>query len=213
MGKAEVLEKLKKAIEEMDVELAESAAREAVAEGVGVVEAIEEGLSKGMDTIGQLFDEGEVFVPQLLIAAEAFMNAVKILEEALPAGTEKTSKGRVLLCTVEGDIHDVGKNIVRTMLQANGFEVIDLGRDCATDYYVQQAVELKPDICAASALMTTTMPAQRDIARELKKAGVNAKTLFGGACVTKAWVEEIGGDAYAPNAGDAVNVAKELVGK
>lgn len=214
MGREEVLAKLKRAIEEQDVDLAEEGAKEALAEGIDPLEAIEEGLSKGMKTISDLFDEGEIFVPQIIIAADAFMRAVKILEQAIPKEeVEKSKRGKVLIHTVQGDIHDVGKNIVSAMLSASGFEVIDLGRDVPVDEVVKKAKELDVDIVAASSLMTTSMPAQRDIVKGLEEAGLKGrvKCLFGGAPVTKEWVEKIGGDGYGSNAAEAVAVAKELV--
>lgn len=214
MSKEEILEKLKVSIEELDPDLAETAAQEAKEEGINAIEAINEGLAKGMDTVSEQFDEGEVFVPDLLIAAEAFETAVEILTGDLSEEEKASSSlGKVLLHTVEGDIHDIGKNIVKTMLTAGGFEVIDLGRDVAVDEVVKQAIANNVDVIAGSALMTTTMPAQRDIIRVLKEEGVREqfKCIFGGAPVSQEWVDSIGADGYAESASESINLIKKLL--
>jgi corrinoid protein of di/trimethylamine methyltransferase len=210
-----ILGKLKKAIEELDKDMADAAANEAVAAGINPVEAIQNGLGSGMNTISQLFDDGELFVPQILLAAEAFESAVAILTaNMLDSEREKTKLGRIIVHTVQGDIHDVGKNIVKTMLTASGFEVIDLGRDVPVDVVVQKAIELNVDIITGSALMTTTMPAQRDIIKALEEEGYRdkIKCMFGGAPVSQEWVDQIGADGYGENAAEAITKAKELVG-
>lgn len=212
--KEEVLAKLKTCIEELDEDLGTKAAKEVVELGLDPIEAISKGLGAGMQTQSDLFDEGEVFVPQLVVAADIFENAVGIItadlsEEARSA----TSMGKVLICTVESDIHDIGKNIVKTMLSASGFEVIDLGRDVSSAEVVAKAEELKVDIIAGAALMTTTMPAQRDIINLLEEDGVRDqyKCMFGGAPVSPEWVKSIGADAYAENAAEAIDQAKRLM--
>ncbi|MCE5284632.1 MAG: corrinoid protein [Pelosinus sp.] len=214
MSQSEILAKLKEAVEEMDTDMAEAAATEAIAAGINPMVAINDGLAAGMQTMSDLFDEGEAFVPQLVVAAEAFESAVAILAAGMSDDEKaKASKGKVLLHTVHGDIHDIGKNIVKTMLSASGFEVIDMGRDVPVEEVVAKAKELKVDIIAGAALMTTTMPAQRDIITLLKEEGIrdNFKCLFGGAPVSKEWVEKIGGDAFAETASEAVEKAKMLV--
>ncbi len=214
MSKDAILAKLQKAIEELDPDLAEEAAKEAVANGVSVTEAIQDGLGKGMNTISELFDEGEMFVPQILIAAEAFEVAVSTLVANLSAEDKASTKvGKAIVHTVQGDIHDVGKNIVKTMLEANGFEVIDLGRDVPVDDVVKAAKEHQVDIISGSALMTTTMPAQREIIKALEEEGIRDKfkLMFGGAPVSQEWVDKIGADGYGDNAAEAVKKAKELV--
>lgn len=214
MSEKEILEKLKNAVEEMDSDLAEEAAKEALAAGIDPLVAINDGLAAGMQTMSDLFDEGEAFVPQLVVAAEAFDAAVAILKEAIPEDQRgSASKGKVLLYTVQGDIHDIGKNIVKTMMSASGFEVFDLGRDVVTEEVVQKAKEYKVDIIAGAALMTTTMPGQRDVITILKEEGIRDqfKCMFGGAPVSPEWVEKIGGDAYAETASEAVEKAKVLV--
>lgn len=214
MSKEAILAKLQKAIEDLDPSLAEEAAKEAVAAGLGVMEAIQDGLGKGMKTISDLFDEGEMFVPQILIAADAFEVAVATLVADLSDEDKaKTKVGKAIVHTVQGDIHDVGKNIVKTMLEASGFEVIDLGRDVPVDDVVKAAKEHQVDLITGSALMTTTMPAQRDIIKALEEEGIRDKfkCMFGGAPVSQEWVDKIGADAYGDNAAEAVNKAKELL--
>jgi len=214
MDKETILEKLKKAVEEQNVEMAEEGAKEALAAGIDPIRAIEKGLSLGMNTISKLFDEGEIFVPQILISAEAFQKAVAILETAIPKeDLKKIKKRKVIVHTVQGDIHDIGKNIVKTMLSASGFEVIDLGRDVPVDEVVKKAIELDVDMVTGSALMTTTMPSQRDIVNAIEEEGFRdkIKCMFGGAPVTKEWVEKIGGDGFADNAAGAVEEAKRLL--
>ena len=212
--KEEVLAKLKECIEELDEDLADEAAHEAVELGIDPITAISEGLGAGMQTQSDLFDEGEAFVPQLVVAAEIFESAIGIITADL-SETDKagTTLGKILICTVESDIHDIGKNIVKTMLSASGFEVYDMGRDAATADVVAKAKELDVDIIAGAALMTTTMPAQRDIISLLKEEGIRDqfKCMFGGAPVSPEWVESIGADAYAENAAEAVSKAKELM--
>ncbi|MHB8870744.1 MAG: corrinoid protein [Thermoleophilia bacterium] len=216
MSKEEILAKLATGVSELEPDMAAEAAREALAAGITPIEAIQEGLSKGMNIISDLFDEGEMFVPQIIIAAEAFQGAVEILVEGLSAEDKGAmSRGKVICHTVQGDIHDVGKNIVKTMFAANGFEVIDMGRDVPVDDIVAMAKKENVDIVTGSALMTTTMPAQRDIVNGLAEIGIReqVKCMFGGAPVSQEWVDRIGADGYADNAADAVRVAIELMSK
>lgn len=214
MSQNEILEKLKKSIEEMESEMAEEAAKEALEAGMDPLVAINDGLAAGMKVISDLFDEGEVFVPQLLLAAEAFEIAVGILTSTMSEeARQKASQGKVLIHTVQGDIHDIGKNIVKTMLSASGFEVIDLGRDVPVEEVIKKAKEFKVDIIAGSALMTTTMPSQRDIINQLKDEGIRDqfKCMFGGAPVSAEWVGKIGADGFSESASEAVAKAKELM--
>ena len=214
MTKAEALEELKNCIIEVDPDMAEDAAKAAKDAGVDAIEAIENGLSKGLEVVSKQFDEGEMFVPDLLLAAEAFETAVEILTDGLSDEEKlKSSSGKILIHTVEGDIHDIGKNIVKTMLTAAGFEVIDLGRDVSVETVVKEAIAQKVDVIAGSALMTTTMPAQKDIIRILEEEGVRDqfKCVFGGAPVSEEWVKKIGADGYSENACDAIDMIKKLI--
>jgi corrinoid protein of di/trimethylamine methyltransferase len=210
MSEKEMFKRLKKSVLEMDEEGAKAAANDAIAQKLDPLACIEEGLSGGMKVISDKFDNAEIYVPQIILAAEAFTAAVDILASHIEGGY--SAKGKIILHTVEGDIHDIGKNIVGILLQANGFEVIDLGRDVAVVDVVDAAVEKDVDVIAGSALMTTTMPAQREIMDELKERGVKDKfkCLFGGAPTSQEWTDQIGADGWAENAAEAVDVVNEL---
>lgn len=214
MEKQEIFSKLKESIVEMDTDLAEEAANDALSAGIDPLEAISGGLSEGMAVMSEMFDEGEAFVPDLLMAAEAFETAVEILTSSLSEEEKnRASSGKVLIHTVEGDIHDIGKNIAKTMFAANNFEVIDLGRDVPVTTVVEKAEEHGVDLICGSALMTTTMAAQRDIINQLKEDGIRDKYLvmFGGAPVSAKWCEDIGADGYSDTASDGITVATELI--
>lgn len=216
MGKAEINAKLKDAIVNLDSELAEEAAKEAVKAGLNPIEAINDGLSAGMVVISDLFDEGKMFVPELMMAAEAFENAVGILTASLTKeDAQSSAAGKVLLHTVQGDVHDIGKNIVRTMLAANNFTVYDLGRDVAVETVIEKAKELNVDIIAGSALMSTTMVRQRDEINLLKEEGLRDRfiCIYGGAPVNQKWCDSIGADGYSDSATDAPSTAKALLAK
>lgn len=214
MTKEEIFEQLKECITEMDEDLAEEAANAALEAGLDPLECISEGLSAGMQVMSDLFDEGEAFVPELLMASEAFETATKILTSNLSEEDRNNAKeGVVVIHTVQGDIHDIGKNIVKTMLSANNFEVIDMGRDVPVEDVIKKAQEVNADIICGSALMTTTMPAQRDEINLLKEDGIRDKfiCMYGGAPVSAEWCEAIGADAYSETATEAVTVAKRLI--
>ena len=192
MSEKEMLERLKKCVTEMDEDGAKAAANDAIAQKLDPLACIEGGLSAGMKVISDKFDNAEIYVPQIILSAEAFTAAVEILSAQIQGGY--AGKGKIIIHTVEGDIHDIGKNIVGILLQANGFEVIDLGRDVAINDVVDAAVEKDVDVIAGSALMTTTMPAQREIITELKDRGIKDKfkCLFGGAPTSQEWADQIG---------------------
>lgn len=216
MPKEEIFSKLKRAIEEMDTAAAVEGAREAIKAGIDPYEAITQGLAKGMETISDRFDKGEIYLPQIVLAADAMGEATKILEEKMTtAQAEKAKMGKVVIGTPEGDIHEIGKNLVATMLRGSGFEVVDIGRDAPIEEFLKKVKEINADIVAASTLMTTTRPAQKEIVEALKEAGLRdrVKTLHGGAPVSREYVEQIAGDGYAADAAEAVKVAKNLVGK
>ena len=216
MSKEEIFEKLKNSIVEMDEDMATEVANAALEAGLDPLECISGGLSAGMQVMSDLFDEGEAFVPELLMASEAFDAAVTILTRGMSDEQKNSSSaGKVVIHTVQGDIHDIGKNIVKTMLSANNFEVVDMGRDVPVEDVVAKAKEIGADLIVGSALMTTTMPAQRDIINLLKEDGVRDDyiCMFGGAPVSESWCEQIGADGYSETATDAVTVAKELIAK
>jgi len=213
MSEEEIIQRLKKCVIEQDDDGAKAAAREAVAQNLDPMKCIDEGLAAGMNVISDMFERGEMFVPEILISADAFTESVEILKPLIKG--ERFSKGKVIVHTVEGDIHDIGKNIFKILLQANGFEVIDMGRDVPAEKVIDKAVEEGVNIITGSALMTTTMPGQREIIAGLEERGIRDKftCMFGGAPVTQEWVSQIGGDGYADNAADGVRIARELVGK
>lgn len=216
MSKEEILEKLKQSITEMDSDLAVEAANTALEAGIDPLECISQGLSVGMKEMSDLFDEGEAFVPELLMASEAFETAVKILTSKMSSEEKSNaSNGTVVIHTVQGDIHDIGKNIVKTMFIANNFNVFDLGRDVPVETVVEKAKEYKADFILGSALMTTTMPAQRDIINLLKEEGIRDDfiVMYGGAPVSQGWCDSIGADGYTDTATEAVTLAKELISK
>ncbi|MBS7620590.1 cobalamin-dependent protein, partial [Candidatus Bathyarchaeota archaeon] len=174
--KEEVLNKLVNSVLSYDPEAAVKAAEEALQKGIDPVEAIEEGLAKGVRIVGERFGAGEAFLTELVIAAEAMKQAIKVLEPAiLKSAREKKTLGKVLIGTVEGDIHDIGKNIVSTLLMVAGFEVIDLGVDVPAEKFVEKVKEVKPEIVGMSALMTTTMAKMADVIEALKREGLREK--------------------------------------
>ena len=174
---------------------------------------LDEGLFKGMEVIGKLFREDEVFVPEVLMAAKAMEAGQKVLEPAMAGAGSGEKAGKVILGTVKGDIHNLGKSLVGVMLKGAGFEVIDIGVDVSPEKFVETATSEKAQLIGMSALLTTTMAHMKTNVEALKKAGLNqVKTIIGGACVTEQFANEIGADGYAENAGAAVAKAKELLG-
>jgi len=212
----DIYDKLKKSIVDMDPDLAEAAANEAIEAGLDPLECISLGLSKGMAVMGDLFDVGEAFVPDLMMASEAFETAVNILTSALSdEEIHKASSGKVIIHTVQGDIHDIGKNIVSVMLSANNFEVFDLGRDVPVPLVIKKAEEYGVDLICGSALMTTTMASMKEIISSLKEDGIRDKyiVMFGGAPVSAKWCHEIGADGYTETAAEVAAMAKDLIAK
>lgn len=196
-----------------DINRVEEITRRALSEGLDPLEMINEGFRVGITRVGDLFERGEVFLPELIQSAEVMKKASEILMASLPKGTE-TKRGVVVIGTVQGDIHDIGKILVVTMLQANGFEVFDLGHCVETEKFIEKAREENADIIGTSALLTTTMKYQKELESDLKKSGMRekVKTIVGGAPVTQRWADRIGADAYAENASEAVRKAQSLTG-
>ncbi len=210
-----ILNRLVNAVLSYDPDAAVEAAKEALNRGVDPVKAIEEGLAKGLRIVGERFGSGEAFLAELVVAAEAMKQALKVLEPAISKSSrEKKTVGKVLIGTVEGDIHDIGKNIVCTLLMVAGFEVIDLGVDISAQKFVEKVKEVKPHILGLSALMTTTMTKMVEVIDSLKKEGLRdkVKIIVGGAPTSKKWAEEIGADGHGADAMEAVQVAKRLMG-
>jgi trimethylamine corrinoid protein len=212
MAEKDILERLKKGVLDMDLEGTKATAEEAVAQKIDPLKCIDQGLSEAMKVISDKFDNAEIYVPQIILSAEAFTAAVDILAPHIKGGY--SAKGKLIVHTVEGDIHDIGKGILRILLQANGYEVLDLGRDVPVGEVVDTAVENEVDFITGSALMTTTMPAQREIIQELKDRGIRDqfKCLFGGAPTSQEWADQIGADGWADNAAAAVELVTELKG-
>jgi corrinoid protein of di/trimethylamine methyltransferase len=207
------LSSLREAILTGDASAAADAAGVALAAGVSPVDVIAEGISPAMAEVGRLFEEGEYFVPELLISARATKEVFAILRPLL-AETGAKSEGRVLLATVEGDLHDIGKNLVGAMLEGAGFEVVDLGVDIPASRFVSAVQEARPHIVGISALLTTTMPAMKTTLEALDAAGLRSevKVMVGGAPVTQRYADSIGADGYGDTATAAVDVARQLMG-
>jgi len=199
---------------EGDDEKAEELAFKSVEQGIDPLDAINKGYIMGVNHVGDEFSNGNAFLPELVMAGEAMKAAVSVLEPELARrGTKRTILGKVVLGTVEGDIHDIGKTLVGTMMSAAGFDVIDLGVDVPVVEMASKAREVDADIVAVSALLTTTMVKQRDVVGALEDMGLKkVKVMVGGAPVTRSWMEEIGADGYSEDAIGAVMVAKKLMG-
>ena len=182
----------------------------ALKEKVNAEKILKEGLISAMDTIGECFTRNEIYIPEMLIAARAMKSAMAILEpELVKAGVKPV--GKLIIGTVAGDLHDIGKNLVAMMMKGAGFDVIDLGVDVSAAKFVEQAKTTKTNIVGMSTLLTTTMPAMEEVVKELKRSGVNAKVIVGGAPLTQEYATKIGADGYAADAATAVTIAKGLV--
>ena len=214
MDHAELYEKMSNSVITGEAEEAAGLARHALELGIRPLDAIDNGFVKGIRVVGDRFGAGELFLPELVMSAEAMKAALAILEpELAKSATARESMGNVLACTVQGDIHDIGKRIVCTMLSANGFSVVDLGVNVKVDKFVEEIKTRKPDIVAMSALLTTTAPNQGKVIKLLIKEGIreNYVVMIGGAPTSPSWAKEVGADGYGENATEAVRVAKELM--
>ena len=213
-SKSEVIENLRKSVLDLDVDRVRAAAEEAVRLGIDPIEAIDEGLAKGVRTIGDRFAAGEAFLTELVMAGEAMKAGVEVLRPViLQRKLQRKSTGIVVIGTVRGDIHDIGKNIVTVMLEAAGFEVNDLGVDVTPENFLNKTKESKAQIVAMSALLTVTTPEQKNTVQLIERAGIrkSVKVAVGGAAVTPEWAREIGAEGYSDNAVDAVELFKKLV--
>ncbi len=198
-----------------DADAATALAKESLAANIDPLEAISKGFVIGVNTVGDAFGRGEAFLPELVMAGEAMKAAVGLLDPELKRrGAQRQMLGKIVIATVEGDIHEIGKSLVATMLGASGFDVFDLGVDTPGDKLIGKALEVNADIIAMSALLTTTMVRQREVIEELEKEGLRKriKVMVGGAPVTKDWVSTIGADGYSEDAIGAVLMAKKLLG-
>ena len=212
----EILDELAISVEQMDPDKVTTLSKRAVDAGIDPADIVENGIARGLRRVGERFERGESFLTDLIGAAAAAKEALdSILRPAMAkARTTQRSLGKVVLGTVSGDIHDIGKNIVAAMLFASGFEVLDLGTDVSVDDFVSRSSEVEAKIVGTSALLSTTMPVQREVVNEFVKRKIRDrhKLLVGGAPATEQWAREIKADGYAPNAIDAVKLAKSVLG-
>ncbi|MDI6825472.1 MAG: corrinoid protein [Bacillota bacterium] len=211
---AEALSQLRQALLGADGTGALEETRRLLAEGMDPREILESGMAAAMAELGQRWNRGEAFLPEVVAAAEIFKKCSELVEPVLLARGEKKAGHRVVIGTVKGDLHDLGKNIVAAMMKTAGFDVYDLGKDVPAEKFVQAVRDLGASILGLSALLTTTMMEQKVVIEALQKAGLRSavKVLVGGAPVTAQWATEIGADGYAPNAPGAVELALGLVG-
>jgi len=200
------------AVVEMEEDTVEELAEQSLSEGIDAYETIDSGLAKGMERAGQLFDEEEYFVPELLMCSDAMNAGIDVLKPHLKS-ENVSKKGRIVIGVVEGDTHDIGKNLVRLMLETGGFEVLDLGRDIPPAEFVSKAEEYGADIIGIATLMTTTMPGMKEVVDILSSKGIRDKfkVIIGGGPISPAFAKKIGADGYARNAADAVKVAEGLL--
>jgi corrinoid protein of di/trimethylamine methyltransferase len=212
MNKHEIISGLARAVVEMDTETVERLAYLSLEAGIPAQEGIENGLSKGMERVGELFAGGEYFVPEVVVCADTLYAGLNILKPAMPKDVK--AKGRIVIGVVAGDTHDIGKNIVAMMLEADGFEIIDLGRNVPLPEFGRKALELDADIIALSSLMTTTMMGMQSVVEDVKEKFPDKKryVMVGGAPLSQAFAQRIGADGYAPDASRAVKLARRFMG-
>jgi trimethylamine corrinoid protein len=215
MIEEKIIEEAKQTIIDHNKESAVQLTDQVIAEGHEGMELLTRAFIPGISEVGDLFGRGQLFLPELVRSADVMQVVTDIIDASLPDQDMQMQKGTFLIATVAGDVHDIGKCIVVSLLKANGYIVHDLGRDVATDTIIEEAVNLNVDIIGTSALLTTTMTRQKEVEAALKSAGLRDKfkTMVGGAPVTGRWAAKIGADAYAEDAQDAVLKAKELLGR
>lgn len=214
MSEEKIIEDLKEAIIELNEVKAVEATKNLIAQGIDPLVGVEKGLSSGMTIIGDKFNQGECFLPELIRAGNAFNAAIKVLEpEIMKRGEKQSQAGVVVLGTVTGDVHKIGKEILAMLLKTRGFVVHNLGEDVSMSTFVSKAEEYDADIIGMSALLTTTMPAQKEVIDFLKEKGIrdNFLVMVGGGPVNQKWSDEIGADGYAETAEEAVQLALGLV--
>jgi 5-methyltetrahydrofolate--homocysteine methyltransferase len=204
------LKALAEAVIKGDPNAAVAVTKQAIAEKMPAEKILNEGLIAGMDVIGERFKNNEVYIPEVLIAARAMKMAMAVLEpELVKAGVKPV--GKLVIGTVQGDLHDIGKNLVAMMMKGAGFEVIDLGVDVASEKFIERAKAAEAQLVGMSTLLTTTMPGMEKTLKAIKGAGLKAKVMIGGAPVTQSYADKIGADGYAPDAASAVDLAKRLI--
>ena len=206
-----ILEDIAKSVENGRAKVTEALVQQALDEGVSAKEILEQGLMEGMNVIGVLFRENEVYVPEVMVAARAMNKGAALLKPYLASEGVQAS-GKVCLGTVKGDLHDIGKNLVKMMMEGKGLEVIDLGTDVDPETFVRTAIEEKCQIIACSALLTTTMGVMKEVVEAAEAAGIRdkVKIMIGGAPVTQVFCDQIGADAYTPDAASAADKAAEF---
>lgn len=211
LSKEEIFERLQKTVILGDIEGAEKAARDSIDAGIEPWRAITDGLAKGMEVVGEKYETKEYFLPEVLTSSEAMYQGLNLLLPLLKA-EEAAAKEKVVIGVVEGDIHDIGKNIVKAMLTAGGYDVIDVGRDVPTPTFVETASGEKAKVIAMSTMMTPTLMSMKDVEEELDKKGLKGeiRTIIGGGTVTDEWKDKIGSDAYGEDAVEAVDKVKML---
>ena len=209
----EMFDKIAQSVIDGEPEGAAALAQQALNEGIDPLACITEGLTKGIQKVGELFASGEYFLPELIIGADAMKTALEILEPALVGDQKREVVGTIVLGTVEGDLHEIGKTLVGTMLTANGFKVVDIGVDKPASDFIAAIKDSGADLVGASALLTTTMLQQKKLVEALKEAGLRqqVKVMIGGAPVTESFCKDIGADGYAEDAISAVSLAFRLV--
>jgi len=215
MSNENLYQEISESIINLDKDKALELANSAIREGMDLLEVIEKGFGDGIRHIGNLWDEGEIFLPELMLGGTILQEALSIILPHLKEQSQSISMGKVVIATIEGDIHSIGKTIVGTMLSANGFDVRDLGADVPVHKIIEEAEEFKADLIGISALLTTTMIGQKKLIDRLKEKGIrsNFKIILGGAPVSAGWAEECGADGYAGNAIDAVKLVKKILDK
>ncbi len=213
MSEEEILVELKNAVVNYDEESVRRLANKVIEQGIDPLRAIQDGLVKGINEIGEKFGAKEIFLSELIVAAEACLVGMNLLKPQLTSSirTHLEPVGTVVIGTVYGDIHFIGKNLVATMLEANGFEVYDIGEDQTVEAFVNKAEEVGADIVGASALTTTTRLEHRKLVKAFREQGLKTKIMIGGAVVDDAWAETVGADGYAKNLQEAVILAKQLI--
>ena len=209
---ADIYQEAADAIINSDRAAAEDVATRAIASGIAPGDIMANGFVKGIQEVGELFESGELFLPELMMSADAMAGATAVTNAAL-VGAAAAAKGRIVIGTVQGDVHDIGKAIVIAYLKANGYEVTDLGRDVPAASFIARAKEEHADVIGMSALLTTTMEEQRKVVRTVRDEGLPYKTVVGGAPCTQRWADQIGADAYAEDASDGVKKIDALLGK
>lgn len=211
MANEQILADLKKAVETWDLKLVQSATQAAIDAKMDPKVIIGDGLGAGMTTIGERFDKAEIFLPQVVAASKTMELALKILEPVMGGGSS-AMKGCVVMGTVEGDIHEIGKNVCCAMLRGAGYKVIDAGCDVTAQDFLDLAEEHEATICGGSALMTTTLEAQKELVEYVKEVESPVKTIFGGAPCSKEWCDQIGADGYSETANEIITLVDKLTG-